>query len=179
MPPCAATLCARRGLSWMQNDFTLYPSSASEAAAEAPANPVPTTMISYFRLLDGLTSLMLALCLSHFCGRGPEGILASSFMLFHHSGQHRDGDRDVTEKNQDRHNLRQAVDHALVGRVFQPERLKHRTGPVTEMDAEQANTQDIKPRDPPTQKTEDHHLIDIVPTLSIHQVAILRVNDQQ
>src|SRR5918998_4036278 len=55
MPPCAATLCARRGLSWYQNDLTLYPASPSVAAAEPPARPVPTTMIVIFRRLAGLT----------------------------------------------------------------------------------------------------------------------------
>ena len=77
MPPCAATLCALRGLSWKQNALTLYPSSPSEAAAEAPANPVPTTMTSSLRLFAGLTSLSSNLCLSHFCANGPEGILES------------------------------------------------------------------------------------------------------
>src|SRR5215217_4279945 len=55
MPPCAATLCARRGLSWYQNDLTLYPASPSVAAAEPPARPVPTTMIVILRRLAGLT----------------------------------------------------------------------------------------------------------------------------
>src|SRR5918998_2177396 len=55
MPPCAATLCARRGLSWYQNDLTLYPASPSVAAAGPPARPVPTTMIVILRRLAGLT----------------------------------------------------------------------------------------------------------------------------
>src|SRR5215218_7352652 len=55
MPPCAATLCARRGLSWYQKDLTLYPASPSVAAAEPPARPVPTTMIVILRRLAGLT----------------------------------------------------------------------------------------------------------------------------
>src|SRR5512141_769348 len=74
-------LWARRGLSWTQKHFTLYPSSASVAAADAPANPLPTTMMSNLRLLAGLTSLRSNLCLSHFCASGPEGILPSRFML--------------------------------------------------------------------------------------------------
>src|SRR3954451_21780341 len=56
MPPCAATLCARRGLSWSQKDLTLYPASPSVAAAEPPARPVPTTMIVILRRFAGLTS---------------------------------------------------------------------------------------------------------------------------
>ena len=56
IPPCAAIECARRGLSWIQKLSTLNPISASEAAAEAPASPVPTTMMSRRRLLAGFTS---------------------------------------------------------------------------------------------------------------------------
>src|SRR5919205_1037035 len=56
MPPCAATLCARRGLSWYQNDLTWYPASPRVAAAEPPARPVPTTMTVSLRRLAGLTS---------------------------------------------------------------------------------------------------------------------------
>src|SRR5690349_12902340 len=44
-----------------------------EAAAEAPASPLPTTMTSNFRLFAGLTSFKSNLCLSHFCATGPEG----------------------------------------------------------------------------------------------------------
>src|ERR687890_1045060 len=55
MPPCAATLCARRGLSWNQKFLTLYPASPSVAAAEPPARPVPTTMTVSLRRLAGLT----------------------------------------------------------------------------------------------------------------------------
>jgi len=64
-------LCARRGESLMQNTLTLYPSSPSEAAAEAPPRPVPMTMMSSFLLLAGLTTLIAALCLLHFSANGP------------------------------------------------------------------------------------------------------------
>ena len=74
MPPCAAIECALLGESWKQKDLTLYPSSASVAEAEAPARPVPTTMISIFLLLEGLTKFMLPLCLSHLVESGPSGI---------------------------------------------------------------------------------------------------------
>src|ERR1041385_6388275 len=75
MPPCAATEWARRGESWKTKLWTSKPSSASEAAAEEPASPAPTTIILYFRLLAGLMSLLLNLCCSHFCASGPEGML--------------------------------------------------------------------------------------------------------
>jgi hypothetical protein len=49
-------LCARRGLSWMQKLLTLYPSSPSDEAADAPASPVPTTITVNLRRFAGLTS---------------------------------------------------------------------------------------------------------------------------
>ena len=73
--------CARRGESWKQNALTLYPISASEAAAELPAKPVPTTMTSMRRLLAGFTRLMWFLCEVHFSAKGPDGILDSSMMV--------------------------------------------------------------------------------------------------
>jgi hypothetical protein len=69
------------GLSLMQNDLTLYPSSPKEAAAEAPARPVPTIITSYFRLLAGLTSLLEKRHLSHFSASGPSGIFESSCIV--------------------------------------------------------------------------------------------------
>ena len=48
--------CARLGESWKQKHFTRYPSSPRVAAADPPASPVPTTMISSFRRLFGLTN---------------------------------------------------------------------------------------------------------------------------
>jgi hypothetical protein len=65
----------------MQNTFTLYPKSPSEAAADAPPRPVPITMMSSFLLLAGLTTLMSALCLLHFSANGPAGILESNFAI--------------------------------------------------------------------------------------------------
>lgn len=44
------------------------------AAAEAPPRPVPTTMISSFLLLLGLTSLISDFLLVHFSAKGPSGI---------------------------------------------------------------------------------------------------------
>src|SRR5258708_20556962 len=81
MPPCAAIECAGGGESWKVMTFTRYPSSPSVAAADAPARPVPTTMISNRRLFAGFTSLMSNRWLSHFCSIGPSGIFESSFMI--------------------------------------------------------------------------------------------------
>src|SRR5690606_3946260 len=56
--------------------------SAKEAAAEAPANPVPTTIIVNLRLLAGFTNFMLNLCFDHFSANGPAGTLESNRSLF-------------------------------------------------------------------------------------------------
>jgi hypothetical protein len=56
IPPCAA-ICARRGESWKKR-FYVISYSANVAEAEPPANPVPTTITSRFRLLAGLTRLI-------------------------------------------------------------------------------------------------------------------------
>ena len=53
----------------------MYPNSANVAAEEAPAKPLPTTMISNLRLLAGVTSFKLNLCFSHFSDIRPGGIL--------------------------------------------------------------------------------------------------------
>ena len=51
--------------------LTLYPISPSEAAADAPASPVPTTIISNFNLFAGLTRGTEDLYLVHFSANGP------------------------------------------------------------------------------------------------------------
>ena len=56
--------------------------NASVADAEAPASPVPTTMMSYFRLLAGLTSFSSNRCRSHVSASGPLGTFPSSSMVF-------------------------------------------------------------------------------------------------
>ncbi len=53
--------CARRGESCMQKFITLKPNSAKDAAAEAPAKPVPTTIISKRLLLAGFTNFWVFL----------------------------------------------------------------------------------------------------------------------
>src|SRR3954451_25443960 len=80
MPPCAAMLCARRGLSWMQKLLTLYPSSPSDEAADAPASPVPTMMTVYFPRFAGFTSFDSNQWRYHFSHSGPPGGLESSVM---------------------------------------------------------------------------------------------------
>src|SRR3972149_3572277 len=104
MPPCAAIEWARRGESWKQKQETWYPSSAREAAADAPASPDPTTMTWNFRLLAGETRRRSARCRSHFASSGPAGILASSFIAcsWMQEAQHR-AERDGEEATGHQH----------------------------------------------------------------------------
>src|SRR5690349_13090724 len=80
MPPWAAMEWARRGESWKVKALTLYPSWAREAAAAAPARPVPTTMMSNFRLLFGFTTFMANLWFCQRVSIGPVGDFESSVM---------------------------------------------------------------------------------------------------
>ena len=79
MPPWAAIECALLGESWKQKALTLYPSSARVAAAEPPAKPVPTTIISMSLLFAGLTKLILFLWFVHLSSIGPSGIFEFKF----------------------------------------------------------------------------------------------------
>ena len=65
----------------MQNIFTLKPKAPKEAAADAPASPVPTTMTSNFLLLAGFTNFWSALYFVHFSASGPCGILEFSVVI--------------------------------------------------------------------------------------------------
>src|SRR5580704_13929016 len=98
MPPWAAILCARRGESWKQKHLTPYPSSPKVAAAEAPARPLPTTIISNFGRLFGATNFDSPRCLSHFLSSGPEGTFESRVVaieLPYNAEEDRHGNRDV------------------------------------------------------------------------------------
>src|SRR4051794_23889676 len=113
MPPWAAIECARRGESWKVKHFTLYPSCASDAAADAPARPVPTTITSNLRLLFGFTSFMSNLWRCQRVSIGPVGSLESSTISLmgcscdlralraDDPGQHGDGEGDVDARDDD------------------------------------------------------------------------------
>ena len=76
--------------------------SAREAAAEAPASPLPTTKISNFRLLFGLTSLDSLRCFRHFDSSGPDGTLelrVVSIALFEDAYQNGDRNRDIARED--------------------------------------------------------------------------------
>ena len=81
MPPCAAIECARRAESWKQNVLTRKPCAASDAAAEAPARPVPTTITVCEPRLRGPTSACASSHVFHLSASGPAGIFASSVIV--------------------------------------------------------------------------------------------------
>ena len=58
------------------------PISAKVAAAEEPASPEPTTMISILLLFAGLTRDTDDLYFDHLSPNGPSGILASKLIKF-------------------------------------------------------------------------------------------------
>ena len=52
-----------------------------DAAADAPAKPVPTSITVYFLLLAGLTKFKLNLWFVHFSCNKPSGIFALNFIM--------------------------------------------------------------------------------------------------
>src|ERR1700679_2810390 len=143
MPPCAAMECARRGESWKQKHLTLYPSSPSDAAAAPPARPDPTTMRECLRLFAGLTSFMSKQAFAHASSIGPDGILASSFILFYEPQEHTDWDGDVSQNYENGDDTSSSPEVRSKARMPQTDRLEHAPQSVTEMQTEQANGEDI------------------------------------
>src|SRR5580704_14247446 len=140
MPPCAAILCARRGESWKQKHFTLYPSSPRVAAAEAPARPLPTTIISNFGRLFGATNFDSPRCLSHFFSSGPDGTFESSVVaiaLLEDAEEDRDRNRNIAREHHPGQSL--STDRNEVGYfpVIKPQRLDHARESVSEMGRQQ------------------------------------------
>ena len=60
---------------------TMFYDFKKDAAADAPAKPVPTTITSNFLLLFGFTRFIENLWFSHFSSNGPEGTRESSTVL--------------------------------------------------------------------------------------------------
>src|SRR3954468_15612913 len=152
MPPCAATLCARRGLSWYQKDLTLYPASPRVAAAEPPASPVPTTMTVSLRRLAGLTrrprkrrSLQrspigtsvgaLVSAIGSPTVKSSRGMDGTSLV----DEPEDDGERDdqVPGDQHDREHDREGVDRALAALVALAEGLRGAPDAVPQVHAEQ------------------------------------------
>src|SRR5579862_1192479 len=103
----------------------LYPSSPSEAAADAPASPDPTTMIVCLRLLAGFTSFISKRAWSQIFSMGPEGTLESSGIdLFEIPGHHSDRYRDISRGDYDRNHRRRAPCDRRIARMVQTQRLQ-------------------------------------------------------
>src|SRR5690606_19534229 len=169
MPPCAAMLCARRGLSWKQKLRTLYPSSASVAAAAPPASPVPTTMMSYFRLLAGFTSLSSKRCFVHFSSIGPLGIFAfSSIALPYQAGQNCDRERDDREHDHQREDCGDRTSDVVVLLVVRAQRLQHAPEAVVQMQAERDHRRNVGERHRNALEADDEVVVDV----AVHEVGV-------
>ena len=94
-------------------------------------------MTECLRLLAGLTSFMSKQALSQASSIGPEGILASSVILFYEPQQNADRNGDVSQDDEDGDRLRRALEQG-VWRGWQADRLEHAPEAVAEMKAEQA-----------------------------------------
>src|SRR5689334_8019102 len=152
MPPCAAMLCARRGESWKQKQRTLYPSSLSVAAADAPASPEPTTMTVYFRLFAGFTSFISKRCFSHFRSSGPDGILDWSSVigaaLMDDAGDHAERHDGEAEPDRERETERDSPMQRVLRRLGIAERAERAPCALEEMEAERHHRDEIEGRDP-------------------------------
>src|SRR5215210_1822783 len=154
MPPCAATLCARRGLSWYQNELTLYPASPSVAAAEPPARPVPTTMIVILRRLAGFTrrprnrrSLQrspigtsvgaLVSAIGSPTLKSSRGMSGAFLSLVHEPEDDGGRDHEVPGDEQGREPDRERVDRALTSPVALAQGLRGAPDPVPQVHPEQ------------------------------------------
>ncbi len=80
-----------------------------------------------FRLLDGFTSFMLNLCLSHFCSMGPAGTFGSNVAsaIFSTFIKHVDVNRLRNEAEGNNHGVNDAknADRKFVSRVIDSEGL--------------------------------------------------------
>src|SRR5262249_40656735 len=98
--------------------------SASVAAADAPASPLPTTITSNFRLFAGLTNFKSKRCLSHFCAIGPEGIFPSSCILLECllsvSEKDGEGNRGITQEDKESGDPRKRVEELPICFILPP-----------------------------------------------------------
>src|SRR5215472_16827602 len=130
----------------------LYPSSPSVAAAEPPANPVPTIITLYLRLLAGFTSFISNLAFSHFCSIGPGGTRASSFMTssvisLHDAHQNRQ--RYDTESHADPSGEQHGsfLEKQVVARMRNAQRLEHAPYAVIEVNRQKNGRHEVKQGD--------------------------------
>jgi hypothetical protein len=65
----------------------------------------------------------------------------------------------------------------LVGWI--DERLEHGADAMAQVDAQQADAQNVEARDPVIRKPDDHHPVNVVPTVGVAQVAKPGINNHQ
>ena len=108
------------------------------------------------RLLAGLTSFMSKQALAHASSIGPEGILASSVILFYEPQINADRDGDCSPGT-----MRMAIacaaflSRAVWRLCAEADRLEHAPDAVAEVKAEQADRDDVPERDPPDLEAGD------------------------
>src|ERR1700679_2401966 len=118
-------------------------------------------MMECLRLLAGFTSFISKQAFTHASSIGPDGILASSFILFYEPQQYADWDGDVSKNDE---NGDSAGGASEIGREFwmrEADRLEHAPEAVAKMKAEQANGDDVPGRNPPDLKYRDDVVIDV------------------
>src|ERR1700677_72423 len=153
--------CARRGESWKQKHLTLYPSSPSDADAAPPARPDPTTIRECLRLFAGLTSFMSKQAFAQASSIGPDGILASSFILFYEPQQHTDRNGDIPQNDDDSDSLGGDPEIGGETRMRETYGLEHAPQAVTEVEAKKAEGDAIPDRSPPDLEAGYYVLIDV------------------
>src|SRR5437016_10422651 len=161
MPPCAAIECARRGESWKQKHETAYPSSASDAAADAPASPEPTTMTWCLTLFAGLTSRISARWRSHLSASAPAGTWAPAPWSPQPAGEHRQRNRDVTRDGRRGQDAGRAAAPAVGGRPMQAQRLQGAPHAVVDVQPDDEHGGDIERRDRPQPEACDDVVVDV------------------
>src|SRR3954453_2847369 len=176
MPPCAATLCALRGLSWYQKDLTLYPISPSVAAAEPPARPVPTTMIVILRRLAGFTrrprkrrSLprppigtsvgALVSAIGSPTLKSSRGMSGAFLSLVHEPEDDGGRHHEVSGDEQDREDDREGVDRPLPAPVALAQGLGGAPDPVPQVHPEQDERDDVDGRGDRVLETGDQAVV--------------------
>src|SRR6478672_6830853 len=145
-----------------------------EAAAEAPARPVPTTMTSNLRLLPGFTSFMSNLCWSQLFSIGPVGAPETSrgsggmelmvrSSVSDDAGQDHDGEADVDDADQHREAGGEVAPGVVEARVVEAEALEQAPRAVEQVDGQGEVGEDVEDRHPHPLQALGHVLVGQAP----------------
>src|SRR5450756_2263219 len=99
--------------------------------------------------------------LAHACSIGPEGILASSFMLFYDPQQNANWDGNVSQNDEGGDSAGSSLEEQSVTLMRQTDGLKHAPKAVAKMKAEQNNGENVPDRYPPDLKPRYQIMVDI------------------